>query len=74
MLKKIISIGEITVEIFTIVTFGPPFWFMAAILNLKPKFRMPYRLFRKEGSCKQESGEKSLTHPFVSFFGFMTCL
>ena len=41
---------------------------MTAILKFKQKFRMPYRLFREEGSCKQDYGEKSLTHPFVSFF------
>ena len=65
---------EITAKIITIVIFWPPFWFMAAILKLKQKFRMPYRLFRKEGSCEQESGEKILTHLFLSFFGQLTCL
>ena len=51
----------------TILVYGRHF-------EIKAKIKRPYRLFREEGSCEQESGEKSLTHPFVSFFGYLTCL
>ena len=47
----------------TILVYGRHF-------EIEAKFRMPYRLFRKEGPCKQESGEKIWHTLSLVFSGF----